>query len=83
MNTTVNRQRTPAVAGIISKFELYALDELKHRMRWTDSSLRAARRDGLRVLGYGKRRYVLGIDVFRFLEAHVASPSTNPRVSTR
>jgi hypothetical protein len=64
-----NASRHDGSVGVISMFELYRLDELKRRMAWTDSSLRSARRRGLRVLGHGKRRYVKGRDVIRFLES--------------
>lgn len=67
------RQRGP---GVVSEYELYALDEFKLRMRWTDSSMRSARRNGLRVLKFGKRRYVRGRDVLLFLEQQAAPPST-------
>jgi hypothetical protein len=63
----------PRAPGVISIHEIYALDELLGRMRWTQSSFRAARRHGLRVLGHGKRRYVRGRDIMRFLEQHVVS----------
>ena len=64
-----------AAPGLISVLELYALDELKLRMRWTNSSLRSARRNGLRLLGFGKRRYARGRDVIRFLESQAAEQS--------
>ncbi|HEV2972372.1 MAG TPA: hypothetical protein VGY55_20530 [Pirellulales bacterium] len=47
--------------------EVYTLEEAKRRMRWTDSALRAAKRRGLRLLGCGKRRYVTGREIIRFL----------------
>jgi len=59
--------RTP---GVISLFEIYSLDEAKRRLRWTDSSLRAARRNGLRLMVCGKRRYVSGKEIARFLAKH-------------
>jgi hypothetical protein len=61
-----------SVPGVISILEVYALDELKLRMRWSDASLRSARRNGLKVLTHGKRRYVAGRDILRFLrdQAH-------------
>jgi hypothetical protein len=54
--------------GIISASELYALDEARRRLRWTESAMRAARRRGLRLLRCGKRRYVTGAELIRFLE---------------
>jgi hypothetical protein len=69
----LRRRRSP---GVISEHELYTLDELKARMRWTDSSLRSARRNGLRVLGHGKRRYAQGRDVMLFLEQQAETLAT-------
>ena len=54
--------------GVISLTEIYALDEAKRRMRWTESAMRAARRRGLKLLTCGKRRYVTGQEILRFLE---------------
>lgn len=65
------------IAGVISVLEIYALDELLARMRWTQSSYRSARRRGLRVLGHGKHRYVRGRDIIRFLDSQVAMPRPN------
>lgn len=72
----LNAPRRPRSPGVISEHELYALDELKARMRWTDSSLRSARRQGLRVLRFSKRRYVQGRDVMQFLEQHAKTFAT-------
>ena len=38
------------------------------RLRWTESALRAARRRGLKLLRCGKRKYVSGREIVRFLE---------------
>lgn len=54
--------------GVISIHEVYTLPVAKQRMGWTDSAFRAARRDGLRVLIAGKRRYVAGKDLLDYLE---------------
>ena len=54
--------------GVISLTEIYALDEAKRRLRWTESAMRAARRRGLKLLTSGKRRYVTGQEILRFLE---------------
>jgi hypothetical protein len=56
-------------AAVISILELYGVEELKARLRWTDSSLRAAKRRGLQLLKCGKRRYATGKEVIRFLES--------------
>lgn len=54
--------------GVISLMEIYSLDEAKRRLRWSESALRAARRRGLKLLACGKRRYVTGQEILRFLE---------------
>jgi hypothetical protein len=48
--------------------ELYTIEEAKARLRWSDSALRAAKRRGLRLLVCGKRRYVTGREILRFLQ---------------
>jgi hypothetical protein len=62
-------QATPQPSGTISSLETYTLEEAKARLRWTDSALRAAKRRGLRLLTCGKRRYVTGEEIRRFLES--------------
>lgn len=59
------RSRVP---GVISVLEFYRIEEAKARLGWSDSALRAAKRRGLRVLVCGKRRYVSGKEILRFLE---------------
>ena len=54
--------------GVISANEIYALDEARRRLRWTESAMRAARRRGLRLVRCGKRRYVTGAELVRFLQ---------------
>ena len=55
--------------GVIAADELYTLEEAKRRLRWTASALRSAKRRGLRVLVCGKRHYITGKELIRFLEA--------------
>ena len=55
--------------GVISILEVYTIQELEVPLRWTDSALRAAKRRGLRLLQCGKRRYVSGKELVRFLES--------------
>jgi len=62
-------QQVRQAPGVISAEDLYTLDELKARLRWTDSSLRSARRHGLQLLGFGKRRFAAGSEVLRFLHS--------------
>ncbi len=54
--------------GVISVLELYRVEEAKARLGWTDSALRAAKRRGLSLIACGKRRYVTGKEILRFLE---------------
>ena len=54
--------------GVIAVGELYRLDEAKARLGWSDA-LCAAKRSGLRLLSCGKRRYVTGSEILRFLES--------------
>jgi hypothetical protein len=53
--------------GVIAVGDIYTIDEAKARLRWTDSALRAAKRRGLQLLICGKRRYVTGEEILRFL----------------
>lgn len=62
------RQPQGAYPGVISIHELYTLEEARKRLRWTESALRAARRRGLTLLCCGKRKYVTGREIIRFLE---------------
>ncbi|REJ92495.1 MAG: hypothetical protein DWQ35_12080 [Planctomycetota bacterium] len=59
--------------GVISILETYTLDEARRRLRWTESSMRSARRRGLRLLQCGKRKYVTGREIVRFLENDASS----------
>ncbi len=56
-------------SGVISTLEVYTLDEAKRRLRWTDSAVRSAKRRGLRLIKCGKRKYVSGQELLRFLES--------------
>ena len=53
----------------ISLLEVYRIDDAKRRLGWSDSALRAAKRRGLRLLASGKRRYVTGKEILRFLQS--------------
>jgi hypothetical protein len=46
--------------GIVTPDELYSLTALKRRLSITDSTLRSARRSGLRVYYAHKQGFVLG-----------------------
>lgn len=62
-----------APSGVISIHEVYTLEEARRRLRWTESSMRSARRRGLKLLPCGKRKYVAGREILRFLESQADS----------
>lgn len=66
------RERPP---GAISLHEIYTIEEAKTRLGWTDSALRSAKRRGLKLLACGKRRYVTGGEILRFLESIQSNPA--------
>lgn len=53
---------TQSAPGVINPSELYTLKAFKQRLGVQDSTLRAARRAGLRVLYIHKQGYILGKD---------------------
>ena len=55
------------IRGVIRPDELYTLNELKHRLGITNSTLRAARRGGLRVYYRHKHGYVYGRDWIEYV----------------
>ena len=61
--------QSEAYPGVISVHEVYTLDKARRRLRWTESSMRSARRRGLRLLSCGKRKYIAGREILRFLES--------------
>ncbi|BBO33459.1 hypothetical protein PLANPX_3071 [Lacipirellula parvula] len=63
------------VGGVISIHELYSVDEAKRRLGWTDSAYRAATRRGLNVMESGKRRYISGQEIIRFLSSESSKSS--------
>jgi hypothetical protein len=62
-------ERPPAVSGEIRADSLYRLSEVSRRLGWGARSQAQARRDGLRVVLYAKRGYILGADVLAFFKA--------------
>lgn len=54
--------------GVVSLQDIYTITEARRRLGWSESALRAARRRGLKLLTCGKRRYVTGQEILRFLE---------------
>ena len=69
MTDSASNRRGASAPGVISVLETYTLDEARRRLRWTESSMRAARRRGLRLLQCGKRKYVTGREIVRFLQS--------------
>jgi hypothetical protein len=67
--TSSPRSRADVPPGIISVLEIYTVEEAKARLGWTDSALRSAKRKGLTLIACGKRRYVTGREILRFLES--------------
>lgn len=65
------------VPGAIRQDEVYTLQEARARLRWSDATLRAAKRRGLRLWKCGKYRYLAGSELFRFLEHSNQPNSTN------
>jgi hypothetical protein len=66
---TTNGSAVASPSGVISSSEIYTLEEAKARLGWTDSALRAAKRRGLQLLACGKRRYIAGDEISRFLRS--------------
>jgi len=66
---------SPKAPGVIRADELYTLEELQQRLQAGEWALRMARRGGLRMLKLGKRKYVKGSEVIRFLEQNPPSKS--------
>ena len=66
----------PGYPAVVSTLEVYGIEEAKRRLGWSDSALRAAKRRGLTVIVCGKRRYVTGKEILRFLESLPSVHST-------
>lgn len=57
--------------GVISKHEIYRLDEFLSRVGWSDAAWRTARRNGLQVIRTANRGYVDGSEFDRYLKTLV------------
>lgn len=66
---------TPYSRGVINPEELYTLSEFKRRLGVSDATLRAARRNGLRVHYVHKQAYVYGRDWISYVVDVAASRS--------
>ena len=58
-------KRSPAV---ISAHAVYSWAELRRRFGWEEHAGRQARLNGLRLVSFGRGKYVLGADVLKFFE---------------
>jgi hypothetical protein len=56
---------------------IYPIAEVKRRLGWTDSALRGAKNRGLKVHYSGKRGYLLGRELLRFIEADSNGSNTH------
>jgi hypothetical protein len=52
--------------GVVRADELYRLRELCHRLNWKEHAIRQARAAGLRMIVFGREKFVLGRDVLDF-----------------
>ena len=68
MATTILPDAPVSRVGVLSLDEFYTIKEAQSRLGWSDAALRAAKRRGLKLLRSGKRRYVTGQEILRFLQ---------------
>jgi hypothetical protein len=68
---------SPGYPAVISVLEVYGIEEAKRRLGWTTAAFRAAKRRGLHLLICGKRRYITGREIVRFLESQQDAPSSS------
>jgi len=59
---------TEALGGSIRSDEILSLAELRRRLGWGEHAIRQARRQGLRLIGFGREKFALGRDVLAFFE---------------
>jgi len=69
----VHQQKPP---GVIRADEVYTINEFCRRSGLGDYAFRQARRDGLRVVEVGKKRFVRGADWLGYLD-QIAASETN------
>ena len=74
-NNAAGAHRPTALFGVgIRPDELLPLRALNERLGWGGRALQLARRKGLRILAFGKYRYVLGADLISFIESQPPAP---------
>jgi hypothetical protein len=71
---------TPAVKpapapGVICDGEVYRLREVCRRLGWKEHALRKAREAGLRMIIFGREKYVLGADILGFFKNLAEQPA--------
>ncbi len=69
--STSHGQRPP---GVISRHEVYTLDEFKQRTGLSEAALRTARRAGLKVDYRQGRAFIRGENWYAYLDADTAEP---------
>lgn len=69
---------TDVAQGVINPHELYTLRAFKRRLGISDSTLRAARRAGLKVSYLHKQGFILGSDWIEYVLSSSRSSSVEP-----
>jgi hypothetical protein len=62
---TSSEKPTPA-PGVIRDGEVYRLREVCRRLGWKEHAIRQARAAGLRMVIFGREKFILGADVLDF-----------------
>jgi hypothetical protein len=57
------------VPGVIRRGELYRLREFVRRLGWGEHAIRQAREAGLKMICFGREKYVLGDHAVEFFES--------------
>jgi hypothetical protein len=65
-------------SGSVRADEVLSLRELQRRFGWREHALRQARMAGLRMIPFGREKYVLGADLLAFF-ATLAEQQPNGR----
>ena len=53
-------------SGVVRGDEVYSLTELRRRLQWGEHATRMAKAAGLRLVPFGREKFVLGADVLAF-----------------
>ena len=69
MKNNHDKPKPPGIGyGSISADEVLPLREAARRLGWEQKTIRRAQREGLRTVGFGRFKYVLGRDVLGFFD---------------